>query len=168
MIYPDYPLAQELKILFKSGVADFERYLKSILYFPSETIIEASQHGLFIFSKNEDALEKPIKTLNDIFRDAFQSSVPQVRYFCKDHKLYEPIMHLRINVYNRFAKEVELDLLRRDVTVFEIEETEDECVLRAEGQLRNLIGYKKHLESITDKSAYHLSWLDRYSVWRPN
>lgn len=168
MIYPDYPIAQELKILFKSGVADFERYLKSILFFPSETIIEASQHGLFIFSKNEDALEKPIKTLNDIFRDAFRSSVPQVRYFRKDRQLYEPIMHLRITVYNRFAKDVELDLRRRDVTVLETEEINDEYVLRAEGPLRNLIGYKKDLESITDQSAYYVSWLDRYSVWRPN
>lgn len=168
MIYPDYPLAQELKILFKSGVADFERYLKSILYFPSENIIEASQHGLFIFSKNEDALEKPIKTLNDIFHDAFESSLPQVRYFCNDNKLYEPVMHLRLSVHNRFAEDVELDLLRRYVNVLEKEKINNENIFRGEAQLRNLIGYKKHLESITDQSSYYLSWLDRYSVWRPN
>ena len=31
MIYPDYPLAQELKLLFRSGLRDFELYVKSIL-----------------------------------------------------------------------------------------------------------------------------------------
>lgn len=167
MIYPDYPLAQELKILFKSGIADFERYLKAILFSPSETIVEASQHGLFLFSKNEEALERPVKTLDDIFRDALRSSVPQVRYFRKDHQLYEPIMHLRLTVDNHSARDVELDLLKREVTVFENYKIRNGYVLRAEGPLRNLIGYKKDLEIITDRSAYCLSWLDRYSLWRP-
>lgn len=167
MIYPDYPLAQELKILFKSGITDFERYLKAILFCPSETIVEASQHGLFLFSKNEEALEKPVRTLDDIFRDALRSSVPQVRYFRKDHQLYEPIMHLRLTVNNHFVHDVELDLLERDATIFDNYKVRNGYVLRAEGPLRNLIGYKQDLETITDRSAYYLSWLDRYSLWRP-
>jgi hypothetical protein len=166
MIYPDYPLAQELKLLFKSGLRDFERYLQSILFYPSETIIEASQHGLFIFSKNEEALERPVRVLDDIFRDAIRSASPQVRYFRRGSKLYEPIMHLRVSVNNHFSKEVEADLLRREAVVFENDKVRNGYVLRAEGPLRNLIGYKKDLDAITDHSAYCLSWLDRYTHWR--
>jgi hypothetical protein len=166
MIYPDYPMAQELKLLFKSGLKDFERYLQSILFYPSETIIEASQHGLFIFSKNEEALERPVEVLDDIFRDAIRSAAPQVRYFRKDHRLYEPIMHLRVNVNNHFSRQVEEDLLKREAVVFENDKVRNGYVLRAEGPLRNLIGYKNDLNEITDHSAHCLSWLDRYSPWR--
>jgi hypothetical protein len=70
VIYPDYPIAQALKIKYESSLKEFESYLKRLLFFPTENIIEASQHRLFILSKSEESLEIQIQTLNEIFSSA--------------------------------------------------------------------------------------------------
>jgi hypothetical protein len=166
MIYPNYPLAQELRVLSKFETSEIERYMKSILFFPSETIVEASQYGLFIFLKNEESLTRPLKTLYEIFNEALHCSALQIRYFRKENNLYEPIMHMRICVNNHFAQDVERDLFNREVKVLENYKTPNSHVLRVEGPLRNILGYQKELEVLTDRSAYCISWLDRYSFWR--
>jgi translation elongation factor EF-G len=168
VIYPDYPIAQALKIQYESSLKEFENYLKRLLFFPTENIIEASQHRLFILSKSEESLEIQIQTLNEIFSSAILNSTPQVRYLRKGQSLFEPIMQLRVTVSNQHVESVTQELLRREATIFDKYKNRNCHVLRAEGPLRKLIGYKKGMNVITNYSAHCLSWLDRYSLWRTN
>jgi translation elongation factor EF-G len=166
VIYPDYPIAQALKIQYESSLKEFESYLKRILFYPTETIIESSQHSPFIFAKSEESLEIQIQTMNKIFGSAILNSTPQVRYLRKGQSLFEPIMQLRVTVGNQYIEAVTQELLRREASIFDKYKNRNCHVLRAEGPLRKLIGYKKRINVITNYSAHCISWLDRYSLWR--
>lgn len=168
MIYPDYPIAQALKIHYKSSLKELENYLKKVLFYPSEAIIESSQHRPFILSKSEESLEVQIQTLNTIFASEMRASTPQVRYFRQGQSLFEPIMQLRVTVDHQCIDAVTQELLRREAKIYDKDNIHNVHVLRAEAPLRKLIGFKKRLNAMSNFPSHCLSWLDRYSHWRHN
>lgn len=163
----EFPLEQLVQLdstRFQEGFArQVIRDVAHLRPFSDQVSLAANENGLVMFAENEEALERPVHVLRDLYKERLRTSPPQVRYVLLDRQCYEPIMLLRVRVAERDLPAVHDDLTRRDVTILEEDFSRGECVLRAEVPLRKLLGYGAALAALTRGTGRHWCWLDRYA-----
>lgn len=162
MVYSEFPVEQLARLASSPFQIGFARQAMRMLA-PSDTIaFEATQEGLLMCAQNEDALAKPIALLLELYRDNLVLPPPRVRYMSLDDRPFEPIMFLRVRTVPRHWGVVRDDLASREATLLEEHARPSVCVLRAEAPMRKLLGYGEALATLSEGTALHWIWLDRY------
>lgn len=163
MVYSEFPVEQLARLASSPFQIGFARQAMRMLA-PSDIIaFEATQDGLLMRAQNEDALTKPATLLRGLYRDNLVLPPPQVRYMSLGDRPYEPIMLLRVRTVPRHWAVVHDDLASREATLLEEHARPSVCALRAEAPLRKLLGYGETLAKLSEGTALHWIWLDRYA-----
>lgn len=162
----EFPLEQLVQLTstrFQKGFArQVIREVAHLRPFRDHVTLAATEEGLRMFGESEEALQRPLEALRDVYREKLRASAPQVRYLSRNRERYEPIMVLRVRVAERFLPALHADLEKREVNVLEEDFSRGECVVRAEGPLRKLLGYGAALANFTNGTGQYWCWLDRY------
>ena len=161
MLY-QYPLETLARRRATTNQADFARAARRVLVDTDDAVFEAHDHGLAIFTANEDALAAPVHLLRDMYGDFLEVRRPRVRMIPGDPP-QEPIMEARVTTRTEFGARIRSELKARGATLLE------QCVrgrvevIRAEGPLHALLGLPARLDAITDGTAAHAIRLVRYA-----
>lgn len=162
MVHSEFPIERLAQMASNPFQIGFARQVMRMLS-PSDLIaFEATRDGLLMRAQNEEALAKPVALLRDIYHDDLVLPPPRVRYMSLGNRPYEPIMLLRVRSAPRYRDAVREDLAAREATLLEEHVRPSVCVLRAEAPLRRLLGYGEDLAKLSEATALHWIWLDRY------
>ena len=107
-----YPLETLARKAAAGSQLDFAREARRIFDDSDETLFEAHDHGLAIFAAHEEALERPVQMLQELYGQDVEVRRPKVRYLPGEPP-HEPIMRARIAVPLEFADAVVRELKRR-------------------------------------------------------
>jgi translation elongation factor EF-G len=88
---------------------------------------------------------------------------PRVRLI-EGVQVKEPIMHVRISMYESARKLVKRALQRRGAALCEEYVRSRYCVLRAEAPLADLLGFSSELARLTAGTAKHWIALSHYAI----
>lgn len=163
MLYPDFPLVQQVKLSPDIPRIKFAREITENTSYNGLLTLEHEQDELFMLARNEDSLVYPIKVLRDALDDDLKISPLQIRYMRVGNILYEPNMLMRVSLDSSYADRVRNDFVNRKFKIIEDCKTISGSVIRAEMPLRLILGYAKILEDLTESSGSHLSWLHSYT-----
>ena len=162
MVHSEFPVERLVQLASNQFQMGFARQAMRVLH-PSDRIaFEATGEGLLMRAQNEDALDQPLTLLCDLYGDDLKLLPPQVRCMNIDGRIYEPVMLLRVRTEPRHLDAVRSNLTARKLKLLEEHVHPSVCVLRAEGPLRNLLGYGEALATLSEDKALHWIWLDRY------
>jgi len=162
MGHSEFPVERLVQLASSPFQIGFARQAMRVLYPSGLIAFEATHDGLLMQAQNEDALAKPVTLLLELYHDDLVLLPPRVRYLSLGNRPYEPIMLLRVRTPPRHRDAVRDDLASREATLVEEFARPSVCVLRAKAPLRNLLGYSKTLSKLSDGTALHWIWLDRY------
>lgn len=161
-----YPLETIARRRATASQLDFAREARRVFDDDDDTLFEAHDHGLAIFAANEDALERPVQVLRQLYGDQVEVRRPKVRYL-PGEPLHEPIMHVRVSVRRDFADAVVRELRKRGARIVEQCARDRLVIVRAEAPLAVLLGLPALLEVMTDGTAAHAIRLLRYAPLPP-
>ncbi|MDP2247739.1 MAG: hypothetical protein Q8J65_06375 [Nitrosomonadales bacterium] len=163
MLYPDFPLIQQVKLISKIPKMNFAHEFIETSKHNGLIALEISQDELFMLARNEESLTVPTKVLRDALDDDLQLSPMKIRYMRLGNHLYEPNMQMRVAFHPSYADKVRSDFLNRKFKIIEDCKTISEYVIRTEMPLRSILGYAKIFQQITKSSGSCLSWLHNYT-----
>lgn len=161
-----YPLETLARKPAAGSQIDFAREARRVLDDSDDALFEAHDHGLAIFAAHEEALERPMQLLRDLYGDGVEVRRPKVRYLPGEPP-HEPIMHVRVAVRRDYADAVVRELRRRGARIVE------EClrariaIVRAEAPLALLLGLPALLDVMTGGNAVPTIRLLRYAPLPP-
>ena len=161
-----YPLETLARRRATASQLDFAREARGVFDDDDDTLFEAHDHGLAIFAANEDALERPVQVLRQLYGDQVEVRRPKVRYL-PGEPLHEPIMHVRVSVRREFADAVVRELRQRGARIVEQCVRPRLVIVRAEAPLAVLLGLPALLEVMTDGTASHAIRLLHYAPLPP-
>jgi predicted membrane GTPase involved in stress response len=141
----------------------FATEAKDLLPEGEEFLLNASQKGLHVLARNEEALGAPLEALREVYGQRLRVEAPRVRLI-EGVQVQEPIMHVRISLRTHFRDLVKRALRRRGVGPSEEYVRSTYCVLRYEAPLADLLGLPAELASLTDGSAKHWITLSHYAI----
>lgn len=141
----------------------FATEAKGLLPGGAEFLLNASQKGLHVLARNEEALGTPLEALREVYGPSLRVDAPRVRLI-EGVQLQEPIMHVRISLRTQFRDLVKRALRRRGVAPSEEYVRPTYSVLRYEAPLADLLGLPAELASLTDGSAKHWITLSHYAI----
>ncbi|CAG0968381.1 hypothetical protein MTYP_01118 [Methylophilaceae bacterium] len=165
MIYPEFPLAQHIKLTSSRPRMDCARQFTDIVSLTELMALETSEDGFLMLARNEESLTRPMQVLQKTLDDKLELSPLQIRYMRVGNMLYEPNMHLRVSVNSSYIDKVRNDFQVRKFKIIEDYKTISGFVLRAEMPLRLIMGYGMVLASLSEYSGFHLSWLHGYTPY---
>lgn len=158
-----YPLEALARRRATTCQIDFARAARQVLVDSDEAIFEAHEHGLAIFTANEDALAAPAMLLHQMYGDLVEVRRPRVRII-PGNPPQQPIMHARITARVDFSLKIRSELRRRGARLLERCTRGSIEVIRAEAPLAALLGLPARLDAITAGSADHAIRLVRYAA----
>jgi hypothetical protein len=161
MLY-QYPLEALARRRATTSQLDFARAARRVLVDSDDAIFEAHEHGLAIFTANEDALAAPVRVLREMYGDFVEVRRPRVRII-PGNPPQQPVMHVRITARSEFALRIRAELRRRGARLLEHCSRGSIETLRAEAPLASLLGLPARLDAITDGTAVHAIRLVRYA-----
>jgi len=161
MLY-QYPLETLARRRATTSQIDFARHARQVLVDTDEAVFEAYEHGLAIFTANEDALAPPVLLLREMYGDFVEVRTPRVRLIPGDPP-QEPVMLARITARAEFGTKIRSELKARGARLLELCVRGRVEIFRAEGSLRSLLGLPARLDAITDGTATHVIRLVRYA-----
>jgi predicted membrane GTPase involved in stress response len=141
----------------------FATEAKDLLPEGEEFLLNASQKGLHVLARNEEALVTPLEGLREVYGPTLRVDAPRVRLI-GGVQLQEPIMHVRISLRTQFGDLVKRALRRRGVGLSEEYVRSTYCVLRYEAPLADLLGLPGELARLTDGAAKHWITLSHYAI----
>lgn len=161
-----YPLETLARRPAAGSQIDFAREARRVLDDTDEALFEAHDHGLAIFAAHEDALERPVQLLRDLYGDGVEVRRPKVRYLPGEPP-HEPIMHVRVVARRDHADAVVRELRRRDARIVEQCLRDRVAIVRAEAPLAVLLGLPALLDVMTGGNAAVAIRLLRYAPLPP-
>lgn len=162
MLY-QYPLESLARRRATTSQLDFAKQAQRILVDSDDAMFEAHEHGLAIFTANEDALAAPARLLREMYGDFVEVRRPRVRII-PGNPPQQPIMHARITARVEFSLRIRSELRRRGARLLEQCTRGSIEVIRAEAPLASLLGLPARLDAISDGSADHAIRLVRYAA----
>jgi hypothetical protein len=162
MRYFQYPLETLVRNRSTDSQMEFALEARRILRDTDDVLYEALDHGLVIFAANEDALEDPIRVLEEAYPGGVEVRRPAVR-FVDGTPVQEPVMYVRVRARREHAGAVLQKLRLRGVRIEEEAFRVRELVVRGEAPLANLIGLPGELVDLTEGTASHLIRLTHYA-----
>lgn len=161
-MHSEFPVERLARLAASPFQIGFARQALRLLE-PSDLLAcEATQQGLLLRSPDEEALARPVALLNAIYGEQLVLSPPRVHYLVRNHQPHEPIMILRVRCARRYRDAVRNDLDAREAVLLEEHSHPRVAVLRTEAPLRTLFGYAETLAQLSENTARHWIWLDRY------
>jgi hypothetical protein len=161
MLY-QYPLEALARRRATTSQIEFARAARKLLVDSDDAMFEAHEHGLAIFTANEDALAAPAMLLRETYGDFVEVRRPRVRII-PGNPPQQPIMHARITARVDFSLRIRSELRRRGARVLEQCTRGSIDVIRAEAPLASLLGLPARLDAITEHTADHAIRLVRYA-----
>jgi hypothetical protein len=166
MLY-QYPLESLARRRATTSQLDFARAARKFLVDTDDAMFEAHEHGLAIFTANEDALATPAQVLREMYGDFVEVRQPRVRII-PGSPPQQPIMHARITARSDFALKIRAELRQRGASLLEHCARGSIEVIRAEAPLASLLGLPARLGEITGGTATHVIRLARYAAMPPD
>lgn len=162
--YPIERIARSPQTRFQRGFAVMAMYLlpnfDDVLYEPTEL-------GLKILGSEESALAAPCDMLHQIYGEEVRLSRPRVRLVRDAEGVKEPVMNLRVSAPPATKAAILDDLARRAALVQETDDQQAAVVIRAQARLRDLLGYRQSLATMTGNRADLWMWLSHYDPVGP-
>jgi len=161
-MYYQYPLEVVARSRGATSQLEFARSAQVALGASDEVMPKAMPRGLVLFAAHEEALDGPLRALEEIYGSELEIRGPRVRMI-PGKPPQEPIMHVRVATRRAAAWQVLQELRARRARVLE------ECVrgrlvmVRAEAPLSLLVGLPAILGAITDGEARCAMRLVRYA-----
>lgn len=162
-MYLDLPIQQLVRrkdMRFQLGFANEARRLV-----PEGDVfmLTASQNGLHVLARNEEALGTPVEVLRDVYGPNLEVQAPEVRLI-EGPQVQEPIMHVRISLEKQYRDAVKEALAERSATATEEYARANYCVLRYEAPLADLLGLPAELSLLTAGRVKHWIVLSHYAL----
>lgn len=165
-MYFQYPIETLARTRGADSQMEFARAAKRMLRDTDDVLFEPLDHGLAIFAANEDALEEPVRLLEEVYADDVEVRRPMVRYI-PGEPVQQPMMYVRVRARREHAGAVMQKLRFRGVSIIEEAFRRREVVVRGEAPLANLIGLPTELTDLTEGTASHLIRLTHYAPVPP-
>ena len=165
-MYFQYPLETLARRRTAHSQMEFALEAKRVLRDTDDVLFEPLHHGLAIFAANEDALENPIRILEEIYPGRVEIRRPVVRLLPGD-PAQQPMMYVRVRTRREHADAVRQNLRFRGVKIIEEAFRRREVVVRGEAPLANLMGLPTELVELTEGTASHLIRLTHYAPVPP-
>jgi translation elongation factor EF-G len=121
---------------------------------------------LKILGASEIALTRPGEIIRHIHEDEVEFKEPSVRLIY-DKVVREPIMWVSASVADTYAETVVQDLVTRHARIDAVDWGHPQTVVRAQGSLRNLLGYPQALSTLSKPASDLKMWLSHYAAIRP-
>ena len=161
-MYYQYPLETLARGRRVESQVDFAQRAKAALTDSDELLARPRPTGLALFAANEEALEKPVRILRDLYGDFVELRAARARII-PGNPAQQPIMAVRVVARVEHIGPIISELRRRGTHI------QEECVrgrtliLRAEAPLAVLLGLPEALHGLTDGTATHSIRLVRYA-----
>jgi hypothetical protein len=160
-MYYQYPLETLARARRVVSQMEFAQRARAALTDSDEVLARPRPGGLALFAANEEALERPVRVLREIYGD-FVELRPSRARIIPGNPAQEPIMAVRVVGRVEHTGAIIAELRRRGTRI------EEECVrgrtliLRAEAPLALLLGFPDALCAITGGTATPSIRLVRY------
>jgi hypothetical protein len=162
-MYFDLPIQQLLRRKDTRFQLGFANEARELVPAGDEFMLAASRHGLRVLGRNEDALNKPVGLLREVYGSNLQVQPPEVRLM-EGVQVKQPIMHVRISLEKRFLEPVKRALLERGATPEEEYVHTRYCVLRYQAPLAHLLGLPGELALLCGDNVKHSIVLSHYAL----
>ncbi len=162
-MYLDLPIEQLLRRNDTRFQLGFATEAKELVPDREEFLLSASQKGLHVLAKNEEALATPVEVLREIYGPKLDVEPPRVRLL-EGVQVQEPIMQVRISLQTRYHPVVMQALENRSAALTEEYVRSTYCVLRYQAPLADLLGLPVELARLTEGSARHWIALSHYAL----
>lgn len=164
----DFPLEQLVRHRRQPQQAAFAARAQSILPAQDDCLLVASERGLVLRGRNEEALAAPRAVLQDAFGAEPLDIAPIRVRLLPGTPPCEPIMHVRIDAPLSLRPQVLWALQRRRVALLEQDAVHARSILRGEGQAARLLGLGDELHRLGDASVQLQTALSRYVPLAPD
>lgn len=158
--YPLELVARSMQTRFQHGFARMAMHLLPRL---DDVAYEPSSSGLKLLAEDESALATPAEILQQAYGDGVRLGPLRVRLLREAGQVKEPVMNVRVQSRRSDEQNVLDDLARRDAIIQEIDQQRAMCIVRAQATLRNLLGYRQTLATMTANTAEAWVWLSHYA-----
>lgn len=113
--------------------------------------LEVDRSGLIVFASTESELEELAHILQDMHKGRFALEFGSPMVCLRQYKgrLYQPVIHLRIQIQAKALQTILLDLMDRQACLLEVHYRNDHVVIRAHALLTMFIGYISNLRILT-------------------
>jgi len=159
----DLPIQQLLRRKGTRFQFGFAKEARPMVPEGDEFVLAASQKGLHVLAKNEDALQMPVEALREVYGPHLEVQPPEVRVI-EGARVREPIMHVRISTQTRFLDAVKSALLHRGASAAGEYVRSNYCVLHYEAPLAELLGLPAELKKLAGEKAKYWVVLSHYAV----
>lgn len=159
----DMPIEQVLRRIDTRFQFGFANEAREFIPESEQFLLKASNAGLLVLGRNEDALAAPVETLRDVYGLKLDVQPPRVRLI-KGIQVQEPIMHVRVALKAMYRSAVKAAMSARGATLDEEYAKSNYCVLRYEARLARLLGLSAELKAQTAGSAKHWIALSHYAI----
>ena len=161
-MYFQYPLETLARKRGMRSQIEFAHEAKRMLRDSDDVLFEAMDRGLVIFAANEDAIDAPVRVLEESFAGKVEVRRPVVRLM-RGEPVQQPMMYVSVTARREHAGIVAQKLRARGVAIAEETLRRREAVVRGEAPLACLLGLKAELAEATGGSASHVVRLTHYA-----
>jgi hypothetical protein len=159
----DLPIQQLLRRKDTRFQLGFANEARELVPSADEFVLAASTKGLKVLGRNEDALDRPVHVLREVYGSNLQVQPPEVRLM-EGVQVKQPIMHLRISMEKRFLDDVKRAMLERGALPEEEYVHTRYCVLRYQAPLAHLLGLPGELSLLGGDKVKHSMALSHYAL----
>ncbi len=159
-MYLQFPFAQPVRHR-RMAMREFVARAETVLGARDDCLLEASDHGLTLLARNEEALAAPCQVLREVFTTGIDIEPIRVRLAPGTPPL-EPIMHVRVEAPSRLLPPLRWTLRRRRVVLLEEDTDRARVILRGEGQAARLLGLGEELSTLGNSAIRLWVALSRY------
>ncbi|MFM9927755.1 hypothetical protein VLK31_32595 [Variovorax sp. H27-G14] len=151
------PGAERLPIFATRGLVDW-------LSRPDRYLVVCEGRGGRIYAADECFLEEAQAVILDAHGACIVMRKPEVLTYIDPeiNGWVEPVMFLRIKSPHAHARDILVELRRREARILEMDMQRHDVVVRAEGRLEDLMGLARVLCSFARGSVSIWTWLERY------
>jgi hypothetical protein len=162
-MYVDLPIRQLLRRKDTRFQLGFAHEAREILPQSDEFHAAPCPKGLQVLGRNEDALERPVEVLRDVYGAKIHVQPPEVRLI-EGVQIKQPVMHVRIRGEKALLAAVKRALLERGAVPEEEDVQSSTFVLRYEAPLAHLLGLPAELALLGGDRLEHRITLSHYAL----
>lgn len=162
-MHPDMPIEQLLRRKGTRFQYGFATEARNLVADQDDFVLATSHKGLHLLARNEESLLAPLEALREVYGPDLEAAPPRVRLI-EGVQVQEPIMHVRISMAVQFLDAVKAALRARGANPSEEYVRSNQCVLRYEAPLSDLLGLPGELARLTSGAARHSIVLSHYAL----
>jgi hypothetical protein len=162
-MYPELPIHQLLKRKDTRFQLGFANEARELVPARDEFVLVASPQGLRVLGRNEQALDRPVGFLREVYGSKLQVQPPEVR-FMEGVQVKQPIMQVRISMERRFLAAVKRAMLERGASPEQEYVRSRYCVLRYQAPQAHLLGLPGELSLLGGGKVKHSMALSHYAL----